>query len=132
MALHHINPAGLPKPSGYTQVVIADGKRIVAVAGQVGVDAQGVIVRAGDLEAQATQALQNLKIALTAAGAGLADIIAVTVYIVNFKPADRQVLNKVRAKFFQDLPLPASTLLGVQALAAEEYLFEIEAIAVVA
>jgi enamine deaminase RidA (YjgF/YER057c/UK114 family) len=37
----------------------------------------------------------------------------------------------VRAKFFQDLPLPASTLIGVQALAAEEYLFEIEATAVV-
>ncbi len=131
MALQYINPAGLPKPSGYTQVVIADGKRIVAVAGQVGVDAQGVIVGAGDLEAQATQALQNLKIALTAAGAGLSDIIAVTVYIVNFKPADRQILNKVRAKFFKDLPPPASTLIGVQALASEEYLFEIEATAVV-
>lgn len=130
MSLQHINPEGIPKPSGYSQIVIAEGKRLIAVAGQVGVDANGVTVGVGDLEAQARQALRNLKTALAAASAGFGDVIAVTVYIVNFKPTDRQTLNRVREEFFRDIPSPASTLVGVQALASEEYLIEIEATAV--
>lgn len=130
MSLQHINPEGIPKPSGYSQIVIAEGKRLIAVAGQVGVDANGVTVGVGDLEAQARQALRNLKTALAAASADFGDVIAVTVYIVNFKPTDRQTLNRVREEFFRDIPSPASTLVGVQALASEEYLIEIEATAV--
>jgi enamine deaminase RidA (YjgF/YER057c/UK114 family) len=130
MALQHINPAGLPKPSGYSQVVIGEGKRLIAVAGQVGVDAQGQV--AEGLEGQVTQAFRNLERALASAGAGFADVIAVTVYIVNYQPSDRQILNKVRSVFFKDIEPPASTLVGVQALAAAEYLFEIEATAIAA
>lgn len=130
MSLQHINPEGIPKPSGYSQIVIAEAKRLIAVAGQVGVDANGVTVGVGDLEAQARQALRNLKTALAAVSAGFGDVIAVTVYIVNFKPTGRQTLNRVREEFFRDIPSPASTLVGVQALASEEYLIEIEATAV--
>jgi enamine deaminase RidA (YjgF/YER057c/UK114 family) len=129
MALQHINPEGLPKPLGYSQVVFGEGKRLIAVAGQVGVNTQGEV--AEGLEGQASQAFKNLERALAAAGATFSDVIAVTVYIVNYQPADRQILTRVRAAFFKDIEPPASTLVGVQALAAAEYLFEIEATALI-
>jgi enamine deaminase RidA (YjgF/YER057c/UK114 family) len=48
---------------------------------------------------------------------------------VNHKPADYPIISDVRARIFEGQNLPASTLIGVQALAVEELLIEIEAIA---
>ena len=52
-------------------------------------------------------------------------------YIVNYKPAMRADVREVRAKFMGATNPPASTLVGVQALASDDYLVEIEMTAVV-
>jgi enamine deaminase RidA (YjgF/YER057c/UK114 family) len=126
-----INPPTLATPRGYTHAVTASGGKMVFIAGQVAWDAKGEIVGKGDLRAQATQAYENLKAALAAAGATTADIVKMNTYVVNFKSADLPVIREVRAKFFPQENLPASTLVGVQALAMDELLIEIEAIAMV-
>jgi len=126
-----INPPTLSTPRGYTHVVTATGGKMVFIAGQVAWDAKGEIVGKGDLRAQATQVYENLKAALAAAGATFTDVVKMNTYIVNFKAADLPVIREVRAKYFLQENLPASTLVGVQALAVDGLLIEIEVIAMI-
>ena len=73
-----LNPDGLNKPAGYMHVVVAEPGKLVYVSGQVAWDATGQIVGKGDIRAQITKALENLKVALTAGGATMEDLIKVS------------------------------------------------------
>jgi enamine deaminase RidA (YjgF/YER057c/UK114 family) len=126
-----VNPAGLNKPAGYTHVVVAQPGKLVYISGQVAWNSSGEIVGKGDLRAQVTQALENLKTALAAAGATTEDLIKVNYYVVNLKPEQVPVIREVRTKYFSGEHPPASTLVGVTALAREDFLIEIEAVAVI-
>jgi enamine deaminase RidA (YjgF/YER057c/UK114 family) len=126
-----INPPTLSTPRGYTHVVTAAGGKMVFIAGQVAWDTEGEIVGKGDLRAQATQVYENLKAALAAAGATFTDVVKMNTYIVNFKAADLPIIREVRGKYFAHENLPASTLVGVQALAVDGLLIEVEVIAMV-
>jgi enamine deaminase RidA (YjgF/YER057c/UK114 family) len=127
-----VNSDRLATPRGYTHAVSVEAAdRIVFVAGQVALAADGSVVGAGDVEAQARQALENVKIALESVGAALSDAVRMTTYVVDYRPEHRAVLGKLRESYWPDQELPASTLLGVQALALPELLVEIEVTAVV-
>ena len=64
-------PKGLLLNTGFSQVVVATGKRTVYTAGQVSIDERGELVGGGDLAAtQTAQAMRNVGLALAAAGAG--------------------------------------------------------------
>ena len=76
--------------------------------------------------------MRNVGLALAAAGASYADIVKLTTYVVNYRPEQRSVVGQARAPFFAGGTPPASTLVGVAALALPEWLVEIEAVAVVA
>jgi enamine deaminase RidA (YjgF/YER057c/UK114 family) len=128
--LEHPSPAGLLHNPGFSQVVTATGKRTIYTAGQVAIDEHGALVGGSDLGAQSQQAMRNVGLALAAAGAGYADIVKLTTYVVNYRPDQRTVIAEARAPFFADMKRPASTLVGVAALALPEWLVEIEAIAV--
>ena len=130
MSLESLNPPGLPVPRGYAQVVAARGSRTVFVAGQVSVDAQGNLVAPGDVVGQARQAFANLRTALVAAGATIADVAKVTWYVVGYRSELLPDLAAARREVFGD-HTPASTLVGVAALAMPEYLVEAEAVAVI-
>ena len=126
-----INPSALATPRGYTHAVTATGGKMVFIAGQVAWDVKGEVVGKGDLRAQATQAYTNLKTALAAAGATTADVVKMNTYVVNFKSSDLPVIREVRSQFFAQENPPASTLVGVQALAVDGLLIEVEAVAMV-
>jgi enamine deaminase RidA (YjgF/YER057c/UK114 family) len=131
MEKEFINPPGLNKPPGYTHTVTARGGKQVFIAGQTAWNAQGELVGRGDLRAQTVQAFENLKIALAAAGATFSDVVKFTTFIVNYSPDVRPMLGEVREKYVpMDRP-PAHTLIGVQSLARDGMLIEIEATAVV-
>jgi enamine deaminase RidA (YjgF/YER057c/UK114 family) len=131
MEKHYCNPSNVHQPRGYTHAVAIDGAgRLIFVAGQVAFDNDGNVVSKGNLRAQTDKALDNLVAALAAAGATPADVVKINTYVVNYKPADLAIIREARARIFQGQNLPASTLIGVQALAVEELLIEIEAIAV--
>ena len=129
--LDHPRPQGLLDNPAFSQVVSAAGARTVYTAGQVSIDERGTVIGAGDLAAQTAQAMRNVGLALAAAGAGYADIVKITTYVVNYKPEDRAVIGRARAPFFSNGTPPASTLVGVGALALPDWLVEIEAVAVV-
>ena len=87
---------------------------------------------AGDLAKQTTQVMHNLGKALAAAGATFADVVKITTYVVGYTPEMRPVIAAARSPHFPAGKPPASTLVGVQALAAPGWLIEIEATAVIA
>ena len=122
------NPTELSKPPGYTHVVEITGPaRIVYIAGQLGLDKEGKPV--GDFRAQTTQAFENLKIALAAAGAGFEHVVKINNYLVDIA-ANIAIFREVRDRYLNTAAPPASTAVGVPGLARPGALFEIEAIAV--
>ena len=129
--LERPDPHGLLRNPAYSHVVVASGARTIYTAGQVAIDEHGALIGAGDLAAQTAQAMRNVGLALAAAGASYANIVKITTYVVNYRPEHRTVIGQARAPFFAGGAPPASTLVGVSALALPEWLVEIEAVAVV-
>ena len=127
----HIRPSGLHHNPAYSHVVVASGARTIYISGQVSTDDEGRVVGEGDLAAQTTQVMHNIGLALKAAGASYANIVKITTFVVGYKPELRPIIGKARSVFFEGMEPPASTLVGVTALAAPEWLIEIEAVAVV-
>lgn len=101
--------------------------RIVATAGQVGADANGIVP--SDLDEQIPLALQNLGRCLEAAGAAVTDVFKLVYYIVDYDPEKRRHMKHLET--FLAGHRPATTLVPVPALARPEYKFEIEAYAAV-
>ena len=131
MTKERINPSTLSRAAAYTQVVTAEGGKLVFLAGQTPIDTQGNPVGVGDLRAQATQVYTNVRAGLAAAGASFSDVVKMTAYVVNLNQDSRGVVGEVRRQFIAEPDLPAHTMLGVAALAREEYLIEVDTIAVV-
>ena len=120
----------LSTPRGYSHVVEASGK-MVFVAGQIATDKNGEIVGRGDLKAQTRQVLQNVTDALAAAGATWKDVVKANTYVVNLSPDSLAAIREARADFYPAENPPASTLVGVTALAFEGLLIEVEVVAVI-
>lgn len=129
MSLQYINPAELPVPESYTQVVVATGSKLVFISGQEPEDIHGKLVGVGDLAAQARQVYANLGRALAAAGAGPGHVARITVYVVNYE-RDRclPIIEEARKMLFGNHK-PADVVLGVTSL-SPGYLIEVDAIAV--
>ena len=125
-----INPASLYQSQYYTQAIATKAKRTVHISGQWAYDAKGELQGRGDLKAQAIQACRNLKAVLSAAGATPEQVVKINVYIVNYRQADLEALEAGLRELFGEKREYASTLVGVQALALDGMLFEIEAVAV--
>src|SRR5919202_4096024 len=131
MPKQFIQPQGLTRSPAYTHVVTAQGGKLVFISGQIALNSDGELVGRGDLRAQTMQVFKNLEMALVAADASFKDVVKVNIYIVNYKPEDRAIVGEVRSQYLSKENPPASTLIGVQALAFEGLLIEIEATAVI-
>lgn len=134
MAITLVNPEGLPKVDIYRQVSVATGSKLVFLAGQVAVDADGNTVGVGDLTAQVEQCYLNIATALAAVGGSFDDVAKLTAYVVDFTPDKMPLLiegiNRAAAKLGVT-PVPPLTGLGVSALAGPDLLVEVEATAVI-
>lgn len=108
--------------------VVAGGSRLVFAAGACPLDQHGVTVGAGDVGAQATQAMANLRVALAEAGARLDDVVRTTVYVASSERRDLVAAWQVVRDGFAPHD-PPSTLLGVTALGYDNQLVEIDAVA---
>ena len=121
-----MNPETIGKPGGYSHVVECVGPgRIVYIAGQLGLKPDGKI--AGDFRAQAVQAFENLKNALASVGATFSDVVKLNNYLVDIK-SNLGIYREVRDLYVNVKAPPASTTIGIPALAREDALYEVEAI----
>ncbi|MBK6712014.1 MAG: RidA family protein [Chloroflexi bacterium] len=116
---------------GFSQIVVAQGSRMVYFSGQVAWDKHQNIIGANDLRAQVWQSLRNVETAVTTAGGALADIVALRIYIIHdWMDRTAPVSEGLKAFFPSDHP-PATTWIGVQSLARPEFLIEVEGTAVI-
>ena len=132
MPKEYINPNSL-FPSvqyGFSQVVVASGRKMVFISGQTAWDMRKKIVGGNSLADQARQALRNVQAAIAVTGGSLRDIVSLRIYIVNYHPENAESVSIALKEFFSSESPPASTWIGVSALAAPEFLIEIEATAV--
>jgi enamine deaminase RidA (YjgF/YER057c/UK114 family) len=129
--LRFSNPNTLAKPPGYSYVVEATGpNKLIYFAGQLGLDMNNKFVGGeGDFRAQCMQAFDNMSLALKAAGARWSDVVKINNFLVDIQ-ANMAVFREVRDRYLNKAAPPASTTIGVPALARPGGLFEIEAIAV--
>jgi enamine deaminase RidA (YjgF/YER057c/UK114 family) len=116
-------------PYAYAAVT-APGARVVFTAGACPLNAAGETVAPGDVAAQAEQVMENLRIALRAAGADLDDVLKTTVYVASGQRADLVAAWEVVKRHFGSHDAP-STLLGVSVLGYPDQLVEVEAVAAV-
>ena len=134
MAVERFNPAGVAEVPGVSLVAVGTGSRLVAVAGQVGRDLDGNF--ADGLSAQFALALANLSLALKAAGASMADLLKMTVYIVGWREELAGDLLEGAMAFAETGevvdPPAAWTLVGVHSLYDPACLVEVESLAVIA
>ncbi|MDQ3455964.1 MAG: RidA family protein [Actinomycetota bacterium] len=129
MSTQRINPPQLTRPSGFSHAVVTDST--VYLAGQTALNAEGLIVGGGDVVVQFEQALTNLLTALRAAGGGPADLVNLTVYIVDmddYKSRSRDIGEVWRRLVGKDYPAMAG--IGVARLWDEEALIEVQGTAV--
>ena len=131
MDVERINPAELARPSGFSHAVAVTGGRMVFLAGQVGMARDGTVV-GGGVVAQFERALANLLTALGAAGGQPADLVSLTIYIVDL--ADYQAHGKEIGAVWRRLAgteYPATAGVGVTRLWDPEALVELQGIAAV-
>jgi len=121
-----LNPEGVPKPTGYTQVVSSHQGRMIFLSGQGGASTGGQMPP--DFASQAENTFANIQRCLTAAGAKFEDIVKINYYVTDL--SNTAELRRIRAKYLNQSAPPASTL--VQAgLIGKGLLLEVEAVAIV-
>jgi enamine deaminase RidA (YjgF/YER057c/UK114 family) len=131
MARKTLNPPGLfpSRQYGFSQGVMVGPGRTIYLSGQVAWDRHQRIVGPGDLAVQVRQALENVETGLKAAGATLADVLLLRIYVLADRMGESSAISQALLKTFPADGLPATTWIGVQSLARQEFLVEIEAIA---
>ena len=132
MDVERVNPEGLFKLDAFSQIVTADQVGKVAyIAGQGGFDADFQLIGPGDLHAQTVQAFRNLRTAVESVGGRVENIVSSTMYVVDMTPEKVEIFGRAMAEALDGEAFPpnASSMIGVQGLAAPGMLVEISAIA---
>jgi len=124
-----INPAGWPRPNGYSNGIVAEG-RFLAISGQIGWNERNEIV-APEFLAQARQALSNVVAVLRAAGGECEHLVRLTWYVTDANEY-RENLRALGAAYREIVGAnyPAMALVQVAALLEAGAKVEIEATAV--
>ncbi|EME99118.1 RidA family protein [Streptomyces mobaraensis NBRC 13819 = DSM 40847] len=125
-----VNPPQLSPPRGFSHAVVAEGGRLVFLAGQTALDAEGRLLPA-DLPTQFERALANLLTALAATGGTPADLARVTVYttdVAAYRACAGELGRVWRRLAGRDYP--AMAVVGVVRLWDEEALVELDGVAV--
>jgi enamine deaminase RidA (YjgF/YER057c/UK114 family) len=126
--LERSNPPGLSKPQPGTYTHVVKSGKLLFIAGQTGVDANGKVVGPG-MKEQLEQVMANLVAALKSEGADFSHVAKTTTFVTSISEFRSPDVAAIRAKYV-GANAPANTLVQVQQLADPAYKVEIEAIAV--
>jgi 2-iminobutanoate/2-iminopropanoate deaminase len=123
-----INPWAWQDPAGFSQAWRVDeAHRVTFVSGQAPISADGQLVGEGSFETQVRQVFENLRTVLEQAEMDLEAIVKLTVYLTDMSRL--RDYTRIKGEFITGKQ-PASTAIGVTALARPEMMVEVEAIAV--
>lgn len=130
MDIKAVNPWTWQDAFHFSHAVDARGAgRVLFVAGQTSVDADGRTLHRGDMAAQLGQSFDNLETVLSRAGVTLAHVVRLNYYVTDME-AFAKARHVVAARLGSLTVKPSGVLLGVTRLAQPELLVEIEATAV--
>lgn len=121
------SPADLPPPSGYSHVVSIPAGRLVWTAGQVAMGPDRTIASGQGWEQQTRMAFTNVGHALRAGGADWADVVKLTLFVVDV--SELETIRAVRDEFVDTTRPPTSSLVQVAGLFHPDLLIEVEAVA---
>ncbi|MFY9635840.1 MAG: RidA family protein [Cellulosimicrobium cellulans] len=124
-----VNPASLPKPSGFAHGMLAGNT--VFLGGQTALDKNMNIVPGGIVE-QFTQAFSNVLTTLREAGGQPEDLVSVTIYLTDVD--DYLANGREIGRLWREMAgseYPALAGIGVTRLWQKEALIEIQGIAVI-
>ena len=126
------NPDGVHTPVGrYSHLAQVRSGELLFLAGQVGVDAEGILVGKGDAGAQTAQVFENIGEVLSSAGATFENVVQLTTYVVGRDSL--QPYLDARTEIFSEIypkgGYPPNTLLVISGLVDERMLVEITAVA---
>jgi 2-iminobutanoate/2-iminopropanoate deaminase len=102
------------EPAKHLSRIVRFGN-LLFVSGTTGRDPKTKQLAGEDMQSQTRQALENIKVALGAAGASLADVVKVTCYVSDL--AEKKALDEVYVSYFPQEP-PARACVQVAALGA--------------
>ena len=128
---HHrelVNPPGLHPAPGFSHVAVAEGRRLVFLAGQVALDRDFARIGGDDLLEQTKAAMRNVKTAMDAVGVGWDDIVRRTIYTT--QPTEHETITAGIDAVTGGAAHPPQTILGVTGLAVRGLVIEIECTAV--
>ena len=126
------NPDALGKPLGqYSQMTRVKASEFLFIAGQVATDRSGKAVGADDFDAQCVQTFANIAAALSSQGAGWANVVEFTTYLVHSQDIPKFMKFRLREfpKFFANGAYPPNTLLMIDRLVGEAFLIEVKVVA---
>ncbi|MFI0422465.1 RidA family protein [Spongiactinospora sp. 9N601] len=106
------------------------GSRLIFLAGSCPLNQDGSTAAIGDYAGQAAKAIENLRVALSDAGASMQDVISTRVLVASTRQEDLVAAWEVVRDSFGDHDVP-STLMGVTVLGYDDQLVEVEAVAAV-
>jgi len=121
-------PGTWQQQRAFSPLVATHGGRMLWVAGHGGLHGTEKSLD-GDFDAQARQAFRNIEATLALAGGKLADIVSMTVFIIDARYGDRFI--EIRKEMFPDGRYPASALITVAGFARPAMMVEIQCVAVV-
>lgn len=113
----------------FSPAVITQSGRTIWLAGHGALKDQNGNSLSGDFEGQVHGVFKALSQTLEQAGAGLGDIVTMTVFILDVRHGDR--FTEIRKQYFPD-DFPASAMITVTGFAQPEMMIEIQGIAVTA
>jgi enamine deaminase RidA (YjgF/YER057c/UK114 family) len=126
------SPDTLAKPLGpYSHIARVKASEYVFIAGQLAADKDGKIVGADDFDAQCVQTFANVETALKSVGAGWANVVQFTTYMVHSQDIPKFMKYRARAfpSMFPSGVYPPNTLLMIDRLVGEPFLIEVQTVA---
>jgi 2-iminobutanoate/2-iminopropanoate deaminase len=124
--IERLTPPGSPAPRGPYSPAVRAGD-FVFVSGQLPIDAASNKIVASSVADQTRQTIENLQTVLSAAGAGLSDVVKCSVFLADIR--DFAAMNEIYAEFFGEAKPARSTVQAV--LPSSEARVEIDCIAYV-
>jgi enamine deaminase RidA (YjgF/YER057c/UK114 family) len=126
------NVEALGTPLGqYSHITRVKTSEFLYIAGQLSTNREGQIIGSSDFDAQCTQVFANIETALKSCGAGWANVVEFTTYLVHSQDIPHFMTYRKREfpKFFPNGAYPPNTLLMVDRLVQEPFLIEVQTVA---
>ena len=127
-----VNPESLGTPLGqYSQITRVKASEYLFIAGQVAAGRPGNVIGADDFDAQCAQVFANIGAALESCGAGWANVVQFTTYLVHSQDIPKFMQYRLREfpRMFANGVYPPNTLLMVDRLVKEALLVEVQTVA---